>query len=645
MSGISGIWNVDGRPLESAHLSLLSAQLKHRGLDGYSFWISGSVGLSCQLTRNAPESASEVQPCVHENCVVVLDGRLDDRDELILALANKALNESTPSPKLIAAAYQKWGDEFVSRVNGDFAFAVFDTVQPKLLLARDAIGPRPLYYFKLGGSVVFASEITALLTHPSAPREPGRQGVGEYLIGAQGSSSATTLFKDICRVIPAHTTVFTREREVTRKYWDFDPSQRVRLKNFDEYAEALSFQFERAVKRRIRSNYPVGVFVSGGLDSSSILCLAETLRKRKATPSPAVFGACHSGPPGTLADEIAFVECIERDHSITIPRIERSVVRSLARGLQKLSTTEAPELDLFAQNNDDLAQVLRAKGVRTLLAGHWGDHLLSSQTYLVDMAYRMRWLGVYKHLREYPRWLTEAQPKAFVSLFKRELARDLLTAHWPKTFSHVLGRLRSKTVLKLRDSVWYSDAFRQEVKVHGATYDLTSRKFPTAAARSYYNIMRGTFMPIALEYDNKWLSHFGMESASPFLDRELIAFGLAIPAEMQVWNGVPKALFRRAMHGILPSEIQQRRSKGDVTELMDASVIECFDQLVQCLHPPTKAEEFGFVDGDVLREELKRMQTESPRDSAAAWRLLSLVGLEQWLKTFFPAQSATAGNQ
>src|SRR4051812_28718117 len=142
MSGISGIWNTDGRTLEPALLSTISAQVAHRGLDGYSSWIHESAGLSCYLTRNAPESISEIQPYIHDGCVVVLDGRLDDRDELIESLAIDAFDELTPSPNLIIAAYKKWGDNFVSRLNGDFALALLDMNQRKLLLARDAIGPR-----------------------------------------------------------------------------------------------------------------------------------------------------------------------------------------------------------------------------------------------------------------------------------------------------------------------------------------------------------------------------------------------------------------------------------------------------------------------------------------------------------------------
>jgi hypothetical protein len=174
---------------------------------------------------------------------------------------------------------------------------------------------------------------------------------------------------------------------------------------------------------------------------------------------------------------------------------------------------------------------------------------------------------------------------------------------------------------------------------------LTSRKFPTPSSRNYYGLVRGSFLVVGQEYDSMWLSPFGMDSVSPFIDRDLIAFGLAIPAEMQVWNGVPKALFRRAMNGILPPEIQHRRSKGDVTKLMEDSVTACFGQIASYLGKPTTAEAIGVINGDILRQELAQLQSAPSVAPTAARRALSLFGLEHWLKTFFPAQSVTAGNQ
>src|SRR3954471_10244834 len=118
MSGISGIWNTDGKPVEAEILKSISAQLAHRGVDGESLWLDGPIGLSCYLMRNAPESATEVQPWRYKACTVVFDGRLDEPNELIEKLADRRFDANSPAPALIAAAYEKWGEDFPLRLNG-----------------------------------------------------------------------------------------------------------------------------------------------------------------------------------------------------------------------------------------------------------------------------------------------------------------------------------------------------------------------------------------------------------------------------------------------------------------------------------------------------------------------------------------------
>lgn len=638
MSGISGIWNTDGRPVETQLLRRVSAQLAHRGLDGEYSWVEGPVGLSCQLMRNAPESEAEVQPWVDSDCAVVFDGRLDDRDELIALLGDRQFDTDSPAPVLVAGAYKKWGEDFPLRLNGDFAIAIFDKTRQQLLLLRDAVGPRPLYYCDAGGSVVFASEIKAILQHPRAPRRPNIDALAGYLIGAQGTEKGVTFFKDICRVVPGHITVFTRNTLVTRKYWDFDPASRVRFPRSEDYAEGLRHQFERAVERRIRSSYPAGVFVSGGLDSSAIFCVSEDSRRRGQSPCPEIVSVCQAGPSGTPADEIEFIGHIERYTGASITHVQRSPIQSLEKSLAKIRKTEVPDIELIARDNDAMAEVLHHKGARTVLTGHWGDQMLSSQTYLVDLAYRMRWSTVRKHLREYPQWLTETDAAAFPRIFRAELASDLVTAHWPKALVRVLGRIRSKAILKRRDCAWYTESFRDQARQYGATHDLQWRKFPTAASRNYYKNLRAPAWLLAQEYNNKWLSHWGLDVTFPFLDRELISFSLAIPAGMHFLKGVPKGLFRAAMHGLLPPEIQYRRSKGDLTDLMNESMMMCFGEIVQLLENSTMSQEMGLVDSSNLRAELEAMKAKLKGDSMAAWQLQGVAGLEHWLQTFFAAR-------
>jgi asparagine synthase (glutamine-hydrolysing) len=168
MSGIVGIWNLDGKPVEREVLARMSATMAHRGPDGEEMWIKGPVGLGCQLLRVTPESEKETQPLVDSSgAVVVFDGRLDNREELLESLKDSyQVSSSSPDPDLVLAAYEAFGDRLPERLAGDFAFGLFDPNRQQILLARDAIGIRPLYYCRTRDTFLFASEIKALLAHP-----------------------------------------------------------------------------------------------------------------------------------------------------------------------------------------------------------------------------------------------------------------------------------------------------------------------------------------------------------------------------------------------------------------------------------------------------------------------------------------------
>src|SRR6266849_5290920 len=145
MSGILGIWYLDGRPVDRLELSRLSATLRHRGSDGQGMWIVGAAGLACHLARITPESAAEVQPVADATgAVLVFDGRLDNREELLIALEDDpSVSPGSPDSALVLAAYRAFGDDAPAWLNGDFACGLFDPRRKQLLLARDAIGVRP----------------------------------------------------------------------------------------------------------------------------------------------------------------------------------------------------------------------------------------------------------------------------------------------------------------------------------------------------------------------------------------------------------------------------------------------------------------------------------------------------------------------
>ena len=249
---------------------------------------------------------------------LVLDGRIDSRDEIIDALG---LPRDASDARCVLAAYATWGDTFAEKLNGDFALALYDPAARRILPLRDALGIRPLYYFRSDRLFAFASEIKALLAHPDIPTAPSMEGVADFMmIGVRPfDKQDVTCFEDVFSLMPAHLLVATPQRTVTKRYWDFDGGLSVRLKSRDEYAEAFHERFVTAVGRRTRSSAGVAVSISGGFDSSAFLCQAPTLNGDRAL-CPAITGISYLGTEHTEADERRFLAMIESDFAIAIER-------------------------------------------------------------------------------------------------------------------------------------------------------------------------------------------------------------------------------------------------------------------------------------------------------------------------------------
>src|SRR3990170_6357642 len=254
MSGIAGVWHLDGRSVDPGVLQEMGSRIAHRGPDGLHLGHKDSWGLVCALSRVAPESAEEIQPARHPSgSVLVFDGRLDNREDLIAFLGG-AVAKDAPDSELLAAAYARLGDRVPDRLNGDFAFAVVDPGRERVLLCRDVMGMRPLFYFRSRELIVFGSEIKAILAHPQVAVRPDEEELAGYVLaGSPQGRGERTFFRGIERVLPSHCMLFERERTASRMYWDFDHWQQLRLPSFGDYAERFRHYFEQAVVRRLRS--------------------------------------------------------------------------------------------------------------------------------------------------------------------------------------------------------------------------------------------------------------------------------------------------------------------------------------------------------------------------------------------------------
>ncbi len=628
MSGIVGIWNRAGAPVSPALLTSLNRTLTHRGPDGAGQWIKGPVGLACQLLRATPESIAETQPVVHPSgLALVFDGRLDNRDEILRKIHDVPdITAQSPDSDLALALYQRYGERFAEHLAGDFALALYDLNHRTLLLVRDALGIRPLYYTFTRHSVLFASEIKTLLAHPQVTARPNDDMLACYLLGSRPEDTSMTCFQGIASLLPAHIARISSDGFSIRQYWDFSVTEQ-RFDSFQDYADAFRHHFSNAVRRRMRSAQPVAVSVSGGLDSSSILCMAETLRRSSPAAVQPVVGFSYLSPAGSPSDEKEFLVEIEHRYDVAIERVPPGRPGMMNGCREAVWHIEAPFLDQQWNTMHGFFHAAQQRGTRVMLTGHWADQVLFSQAYLVDLFRQLRWRELASHLREFGRWMTDVDPR----FFRQRFGLDLIKYHVPRMLVPHLRRLRAG-----QPPAWYTNAIRQLARQHVPRQPILGTHLPTAHARSLYEEVRSSYQVRCMEWNNKIAAMHRLEMAFPFLDRDLLSFLMSIPGEIQTRNGVPKGLLREAMRGILPDPIVNRTWKADFTQVVNEGMLLDYPQLIDCLESDSAAVQWGYLDNGIMRTLLPKFRRQlHSRTAEAAWTLSDLLGLELWLQVFF----------
>jgi asparagine synthase (glutamine-hydrolysing) len=511
MSGIAGVWNLDRR-------------------------------LASPLGKDRP---------------LIFDGRLDNREELLAQLSNHGITPSASDSAVIVDAFRRWGAECLCRLNGEFALAIFDSDRQQLILARDPVGCRPLYYWTNGNAFVFASEIKTILAHPDVPSRPNKDLIADCFVRDRlpYEDYGETFFEGIHAVLPGQRLTVTAGGLMATQFWDFDPESVVCFASYSDYAERLRELVFQAVKRRLRTTNPVGVAVSGGLDSSIVLCLAERLRQEGATTASLLpISLVASG--NETAAEAHSLWLLESTTGLRIKRVPFGAPGEPAELDDAAWQSEWPRFDdgWFAQRA--MFRWTHAQGSRALLTGHWSDQFSFVTGYLSDLFLTFKWREIATHLDEYSRWFVDADPRYFRRRFQRELAFHVT--------SHRLRRIVRRLVRERRaaggDARMAADV---AARIERARTTLSRPRCHSAHARAIYQTVRAKAHRLQFEADAKLAASCEVARTTPFLDRDLIAYLMAVPGEIQNRGGVPRALLRDAMRGIVPDAILARRWRDE----------------------------------------------------------------------------------
>ena len=376
MSAIVGLYHFDQQGVTAEALVCMRDQLTAHGPDGAGCWQQGPVGLAQRQMIITPEDRYERQPLLSRDgqLVLVSDARLDNRAELIDALQMlPAEARQLPDSALILAAYERWGEDAPQQLMGDYAFALWDGRQQHLLLVRSPLSNRPLYYYQDRHRFAFATMPGGLFALPWVPRQLAL----EHWLDPDPNR---TIYAGLKKLPSGHCLQVSRQGIKERVFWQLDLERRLHFRRDEEYVEAFDELFTRAVQSRLRSLYPVGVFMSGGLDSSAVAVTAAHLLAEQGQSLTAYTQVPRGGfdgplPPGKYADETPFVQAIAE----MTPNLRLQLVHTEGRGLfadldQAFATLYEPFQNVSNRLWIEAIQAqAQAQGVRVLLSGASGN--------------------------------------------------------------------------------------------------------------------------------------------------------------------------------------------------------------------------------------------------------------------------------
>ena len=283
MSGIAGIVRFDGQRVERRDLERVANALRAHGPDRSDVLVAGNIGLVHVLMRMTPEDRFERQPWrAASGAIITADLRLDNRDE-VLARIGVAPQDAMawPDSRVLLAAWEKFGDDLWATLRGPFAAAIWDARRRTLMLARDHLGLNVVMYHKTERFFAFATMPNGLFALHEVPRELSEEKIADFIV-LNHADHRTTFYRNIFRVLPAQLmTVKADGTMAQRCYWSTADIRPIRLKSDQAYADGLRDGLDRAVRRQMRSAHPIGCYLSGGLNSSSVAALAARALGKK----------------------------------------------------------------------------------------------------------------------------------------------------------------------------------------------------------------------------------------------------------------------------------------------------------------------------------------------------------------------------
>ena len=622
MCGIAGIVHLDGAPASPVLLKRMTDAIAHRGPDGEGQYVEGPVGLGHRRLAIIDLSPAGHQPMVTRDgrYVLTYNGEIYNFQEIRAELESLRYQfRSRTDSEVLLYAFAEWGLKALDRFNGMFAFALWDKKEKTLTLARDRYGIKPLYYTLIGNTLLFGSEIKAILAHSAYRTDLDREALLEYFT-FQNFFTDRTLFKNV-KLMPqgSYAVIRIGERTLTTtRYWDYRFAEPETSRDEREYAEELDRLFCQAISRQLISDVELGSYLSGGMDSGSITAVAAKQRPYLKTFTVGFDLNSASGL------ELAFDERSKAEYMSYLFKTEHYEMVLKAGDMERILPKVAYHLEeprVGQSYPNYYAAQLAGKFVKVVMSGAGGDELFGGYPWRY---YRAIVNDDFEHYidKYYLFWQR---------LIPNETIRDVFKPIW-KDVEHV----------------WTRDIFRDVFQEHAHT--LTR---PEDYVNHSLYLEAKTFLHGLLVVEDKLSMAHGLETRVPFLDNDLVEFAMRLPVHLKLGNlgqvlrineneigSKPrkyfektkdgKLLLRKTMSRYIPANITQSVKqgfsgpdaswfKGDSIEFVKNKLMNVRSPIYDVLDQATC---FGLIQDHVNGQVNRRL---------LIW---SFLYLEQWIETF-----------
>lgn len=610
MSVQAGVWNFDGGPVDDDLVEQFSGSLKQQGLDGESSYQEGPAALIFRAFHTTRESRLERQPHIsRRGFVVTWDGRLDNREEMIAELRGD-LDARATDGMVIACAFDRWETDAFRRIIGDWAATIWRPRNREVVLASDYMGVRHIFYHLRCNQLRWSTDISPLVLLSGVKFHIDDDYVAGYL--AHNTDGHSTPYREIREVPPGHFVRIRPESVLVERFWHFRPDSRIRYKTDTEYEEHFRHVFRQSVRRRLRSDSPVLAELSGGLDSSSIVCIADDILAKEGAQTPRLDTLSYYDKTEPRGDDWIYFQKIEEKRGRVGVHIDGSKMAKSPASLEFREFCPFPGALGVSNELDERSDAFRRSGCRVVLSGLGGDEFMGGvpdpREQLADLIVQFRFIRLAKQLTAW-------------SLIKRRPWIHLL---WNAAVNTLPAALGQYLVKEAKIEPWVRKNFARRTRLgfrqfavneHFGLWLPTRRSVIGGVQTMANNLAKDP--AVMLE-----------ESRYPYLDQNLIEFVLSTPADQWLRPGERRSLMRRSLAGIVPAEILARKTKQVGARTPMVMLDRHWDE-IQSVYRGSLSSTLGYVDDAAL---LRIISDARAGKSVPLVRVLWTISLEFWLR-------------